>query len=68
MIQLLSRTKNKIKVIKCKTINYFKNIKNAKELPKSKWKRLSIGMMASLSIFGIGMFGSSLPAVAKEMA
>ena len=59
MRQRLSRIKNKVRT-------YIKEVQETKELPKSKRKRAAIGMIAVLSIFGISLLGSTLPAVAKD--
>ena len=59
MRQRLARIKNKVRT-------YIKEIQETNELPKSKRKRAAIGMITVLSIFGISVLGSTLPAVAKN--
>ena len=59
MRQRLKNIKNKLK-------NYIKEAQETKDLPKSKVKRATIGMITVLSIFGISLLGSTLPAIAKD--
>ena len=59
MRQRLVRIKNKVKT-------YIKEVQETKKLPKSKRKRAALGMITVLSIFGISLLGSTLPAVAKD--
>lgn len=59
MRQRLKNVKNKLK-------NYIKEAQETKDLPKSKVKRATIGMITVLSIFGISLLRSTLPAIAKD--
>ena len=58
--------RQRLKNIKSKLKNYIKEAQETKDLPKSKLKRATIGMITVLSIFGISLLGSTLPAVAKD--
>jgi hypothetical protein len=59
MRQRLKNIKNKLK-------NYIKEAQETKDLPKSKLKRATIDMITVLSICGISLLGSTLPAIAKD--
>lgn len=59
MRQRLKNIKNRLK-------NYIKEAQEIKDLPKSKVKRAAIGMITILSLFGISLLGSTLPAIAKD--
>ena len=60
--------RQRLKNIKSKLKNYIKEAQETKDLPKSKLKRATIGMITVLSIFGISLLGSTFPAVAKDKA
>ena len=58
--------RQRLKTIKTKLKIYIKEAQETKDLPKSKIKRATIGMLTVISIFGISLLGSKLPAIAED--
>jgi hypothetical protein len=66
-INALSKIKNKTTNIKNGAQKFKENFSEAKNKPRSKRKSLLLGFTTVLSIFGIILLASVLPAVAKDV-
>ena len=62
-----SKIKNKTTNIKNGAQNFKENFSEAKNKPRSKRKSLLLGFTTVLSIFGVTLLASVLPAVAKDV-
>ena len=63
-----SKIKNKTTSIKNGAQKFKENFSEAKNKPRSKRKSLLLGFTTVLSIFGVTLLASVLPAVAKDVA
>lgn len=64
---MFQQLKKKVKYLRRKTEQTLEKVKEVQNLPRSKRKSALLGMATVFTIFGIGLLGSSLPAIAKDL-